>query len=289
MKYQVATFQIECEDSLMETAQDLLADAAAEAGFESFEPTELGLKAYAQKNLLDKEKLDENIENFDLPGVKITYNIADVEDQNYNQVWEDQGFDPIIVDDDIIIYDAKHAETFHPEQSKDHIEIGIDAVQAFGTGTHQTTRMIVSALLHMGVHDKRILDCGCGTGILGLAASKLGAKDIVGYDIDEWSVENAKHNAEINGVKNMEIYHGDANVLNHISGIFDIVLANINRNILLNDMAKFKSVMAANGTLILSGFYEEDVPLLLDKAKELGLHEKSRSIDEKWTCLSLEA
>ena len=154
--------------------------------------------------------------------------------------------------------------------------------------TKEAIRAIILYKSDVSPTDK-VVDCGCGTGILGLAASKLGAKDIVGYDIDEWSVENAKHNAEINGVENMEIYHGDANVLNHISGIFDIVLANINRNILLNDMAKFKSVMAANGTLILSGFYEEDVPLLLDKAKELGLHEKSRSIDEKWTCLSLEA
>ena len=160
---------------------------------------------------------------------------------------------------------------------------------AFGSGYHETTQGMMREILEMDIEGKTVLDMGCGTCILGILSAMRGASRVTAIDIDEWSVENAKHNAEINGVENMEIYHGDANVLNHISGIFDIVLANINRNILLNDMAKFKSVMAANGTLILSGFYEEDVPLLLDKAKELGLHEKSRSIDEKWTCLSLEA
>ena len=132
-----------------------------------------------------------------------------------------------------------------------------------------------------------MLDCGCGTGILGIAAKKLGAGEVVGYDIDDWSVENAKHNAEINGVE-MEILEGDKSVLSHVNGVFDVVLANINRNILLNDMAAFVDVMNMHATLILSGFYNEDSELLLLKAVELGLHEVDRKSEGNWCCLHLE-
>lgn len=192
--------------------------------------------------------------------------------------------------DQVVIYDAKHPELYPDTSNRpDIIEIGIEAKLAFGTGNHETTRMIIAQLLKMPVKTKRILDCGTGTGILGLTASKLGAKDVVGYDIDEWSVENAKHNAVLNGVDNMEVLFGNSCVLNHVSGVFDVVMANINRNILLEDMKLFRSVMNMGGTLILSGFYEEDVPVLLEKADELGLHEITRQVDNNWTCLVLGA
>ena len=132
-----------------------------------------------------------------------------------------------------------------------------------------------------------VLDCGCGTGILSIAAAKLGAENVVAYDIDEWSVNNARHNAEINTIGNISVYQGDANVLNHISGVFDIVMANINRNILLNDMTTFKSLMTTGSLLILSGFYLSDIPVLLDKAKELGLEEYGRKQNGEWACLVL--
>ena len=276
MKYLVATFNIETSADLMQACQDLLADGAAEAGFESFEETETGMEAYVQKDLFDKEALDAYIADFPIMDTQITYDIQDAEDKDWNQEWEEQGFDPIFVGDQGVIYDAI-------------IEIGIEAKLAFGTGNHETTRMIIAQLLKMPVKTKRILDCGTGTGILGLTASKLGAKDVVGYDIDEWSVENAKHNAVLNGVDNMEVLFGNSCVLNHVSGVFDVVMANINRNILLEDMKLFRSVMNMGGTLILSGFYEEDVPVLLEKADELGLHEITRQVDNNWTCLVLGA
>lgn len=288
MKYQVATFKIICNKQILQDAQDLIADAAGNSGFESFENINDGLKAYGQKDLIDKEALNESLKDFLLKDADIQYTLEDVVDEDWNKTWEDEGFNPIIIDDDIIIYDAKHIKRPYP-WNNNHIEIGIDAIQAFGTGTHQTTRMIVSVLLHSSLEGKRVLDCGCGTGILGITASKLGAKDIVGYDIDEWSVENARHNAEINHINNIEIYHGDAHVLNHICGVFDIVMANINRNILLQDMENFKSAIASDGTLILSGFYEEDIPILLDKAIFLGFHETKRIFDEKWACLVLQS
>jgi ribosomal protein L11 methyltransferase len=289
MKYYAIKFNIQTSNELMQIAKDLLTDCSAEAGCESFEETDNGIIAYAQQEVWDKEEMDSQIESFPLDDTKITYTIEEAEDKDWNQCWEDEGFDPITVDNKIVIYDAKHTtlDELCSFTDKAPIAIAIDAKLAFGTGTHQTTRMIVSTLLHSDIEGKRVLDCGCGTGILGITASKLGAQEVVGYDIDEWSVENTRHNAEINKVENMDVLHGDSTVLNHISGVFDIVLANINRNILLQDMHQFRDVMAGNSKLILSGFYEEDVPLLLEKAKELGLEEYGRKTDDNWCCLAL--
>ncbi len=290
MKYLVANFKIETTADLMQASRELVADGAAEAGFESFEDTEEGVKAYAQKDLFDKEALDNYLADFPIMDTHVSYDIQDAEDKDWNQEWEEQGFDAIYVGDQVVIYDAKHPELYPDTSDRpDLIEIGIEAKLAFGTGNHETTRMIISQLLNMPIKTKRVLDCGTGTGILGLTASKLGAKEIVGYDIDEWSVENAKHNAVLNGIENMEVLFGNSSVLNHVSGVFDIVLANINRNILLNDMKLFRSVMNVGATLILSGFYEEDIPILLEKAEELGMHEASRQVDNNWACLALEA
>ena len=286
MKYLVAKFKIATSEDLLQVCKDLLADSAAEAGFESFEETQEGLEAYVQKELFDKDALDASIADFPIEGTDISYTIEDAEDKDWNEEWEEQGFDPICVDDQVLIYDAKHPE-LHPTTSPDHIEIGIEAKLAFGTGNHETTRMIVSTLLNMNLYKIRVLDCGCGTGILGLVASKLGANEVVGYDIDEWSVENAKHNAQLNGVDNLEVYFGNASVINHISGVFDVVLANINRNILLEDMKSFRGVLNEGGYMILSGFYEEDIPVLLEKAKEFGLYESGRRTDNNWACLVL--
>ena len=289
MKYYAIKFNIQTSDDMLQVARDLLADCAAEAGCESFEDTDNGLTAYAQQEIWNQEEMDSQIENFPLLDTKITYTVEDAEDKDWNQCWEDEGFAPIIVDDKIVIYDAKHTTLDELSALNTNAEttIAIDAQLAFGTGTHQTTRMIVSTLLHSDIEGKRVLDCGCGTGILGITASKLGAQEVVGYDIDDWSVNNTRHNAEINKVENMEVLHGDSTVLNHISGMFDIVMANINRNILLQDMHQFRDVMSGNSTLILSGFYEEDVPLLLEKAKELGLEEYGRKTDDNWCCLAL--
>lgn len=286
MKYLVATFKIEVEADLMQVCRDLLADSSAEAGFESFEETEQGLEAYVQKDFFDKEALDNSIADFPIESAHITYEVKEAEDKDWNQEWEEQGFDPICIDDQILIYDAK-LHDLHPTTSPDHIEIGIEAKLAFGTGNHETTRMIVSTLLGMNLAKKRVLDCGCGTGILGIACAKMGASEIVGYDIDEWSVNNAQHNAQLNGVDNMEVLFGNASVINHISGMFDLVMANINRNILLADMKSFRSVLNEGGYLILSGFYNEDIPVLIEKAEELGLREVSRRDDEGWACLIL--
>lgn len=283
MKYKIADFKIACTPELTQIAKDLLPDLMGEVGFESFEDTPDGLKGYIPADLLDTNSLKQVLETFPLEGVNITYTLSDTEDKNWNEAWENTGFAPINIDNRVLVYDAR---TGRKPAGDSLINIGIEAKQAFGTGTHETTRMMIGAMLQLSLKGKRVLDCGCGTGILGIAALKLGAEAVVGFDIDEWSVENTQHNAAINEVDNIEVFHGDAHVLSHVSGVFDVVLANINRNILLNDMPAYLEIMNAGSVLIISGFYEEDVKLLDEKANSLGLVKTSQKSDNHWCCLT---
>lgn len=283
MKYKIADFKIACTPELTQIAKDLLPDLMGEIGFESFEDTPDGLKGYIPADLLDTNSLKQVLETFPLEDVNITYTLSDTEDKNWNEAWENTGFAPINIDNRVLVYDARAGKK---PAGDSLINIGIEAKQAFGTGTHETTRMMIGAMLQLSLRGKRVLDCGCGTGILGIAALKLGAEAVVGFDIDEWSVENTQHNAAINEVDNIEVFHGDAHVLSHVSGVFDVVLANINRNILLNDMPTYLEIMNAGSVLIISGFYEEDVKLLDEKANSLGLVKTSQKTDNHWCCLT---
>ena len=288
MKYYVANFDIECADELLQPARELLSAAACEAGFEAFEDTGNGIAGYVQRQLYDKEALDAAIADYMPEGTKVTYNIEEVPDQDWNQGWEDQGFEPIGVSDHLVIYDAKHTDMSMFAGDDGVMRIFIEARNAFGTGTHQTTRMILRRLLGMDLTGKSVLDCGCGTGILGIVALRLGANRVLGYDIDEWSSENAKHNAALNGVDNLDVLLGDASVLDGVKEEFDVVIANINRNVLLNDMTAFRSHLKTGGRLILSGFYETDVPMLEQAAKNNGLTIIDVVTDGEWACAMFE-
>lgn len=284
MKYFVANFKIECEAELMQPARELLSAAACEAGFEAFEDTDDGLLGYVQRPMYDKEALDAAIADYMPEGAAVSYAVEEVPDQNWNQGWEDEGFEPIGVSDNLVIYDAKHTDREMFAGDDGVMRIFIEARNAFGTGTHQTTRMILRRLLAMDVQGKSVLDCGCGTGILGITASRLGANPVLGYDIDEWSADNAQHNAALNGVENMSVMLGDASVLNNVAERFDVVIANINRNILIADMSAFRAHMKQGAQLILSGFYEADVPMIEAAAKEHGLSLCDVVTDEEWAC-----
>ncbi len=283
MKYYKAEFHIDCPQELKQTARELLADIAGETGFESFEDTDDGIDGYIQIDFLHRGALDEAIADFPLENTHIEYTLSGVVDENWNQTWEESGFEPIDIDGKLLVFDARKPIPDIDSQ----IAIGIEACKAFGTGTHETTQLILSQLIDIIKPDMRVLDCGCGTGILSIAASKLGAEEVVGYDIDEWSVKNTMHNATLNGVDNITAMEGDASVLSHVSGVFDVVMANINRNILLQDLDKFKEVLNMGGIIILSGFYTEDADLIVEKAKELGLEEKSRKEFNNWCTLTL--
>lgn len=288
MKYYVANFDIECADELLQPARELLSAAACEAGFEAFEDTDNGIAGYVQRPLYDKEALDAAIADYMPEGTQVTYNIEEVPDQDWNQGWEDQGFEPIGVSDHLVIYDAKHTDMSMFAGDDGVMRIFVEARNAFGTGTHQTTRMILRRLLGMDLTGKSVLDCGCGTGILGIVALRLGANRVLGYDIDEWSSENAKHNAALNGVDNLDVLLGDASVLDGVKEEFDVVIANINRNILLNDMTAFRSHLKTGGRLILSGFYETDVPMLEQAAQSNGLTIIDVVTDGEWACAMFE-
>ena len=265
MKYFEVAFNITTPQEHLQDARDLLAALAAEAGFETFEDTPEGIMGYVQQGLFDESALQQVIKDFPLNGTTIEYSLREAEDKDWNEQWEQEGFEPI------------HFQ---------HV-IEIDAHLAFGTGTHETTRMMVSTLLDLDLTDKRVLDCGCGTGILAIAAMKLGAAACTAYDIDEWSVDNTRHNAVINHVDITPLL-GDATVLDNLAGqTFDVVLANINRNILLADMPRFREHMRRNSILIISGFYQEDKALLEARANELGLQLVSQKEDQQWTCLLL--
>ena len=279
-------------------AADLLASLAGEAGFETFEETATGLKGYVQQSLFDEDVLKECIADFPFDGTSIIYNVREAEDRDWNEQWEQEGFEPIIVRSDesevrseITIHDGRHLPDTQSE-----ISIEIDAKLAFGTGTHETTRMICAQLISLlsphstlleNSGSARVLDCGTGTGILAIASLKLGAREAIGYDIDEWSVDNARHNAVINRVDSrFTSLLGDSSVISTIDGEFDLVLANINRNILLADMSRFVSKMHKGSVLILSGFYTADCPLLIEKAQSLGLSVISQNQDHDWACLT---
>ena len=289
MKYFVANFKIECEPELMQPARELLSAAACEAGFEAFEDTEDGLQGYVQRPLYNKEALDEAIADYMPEGATVTYDVEEVPDQDWNQGWEEEGFEPIGVSENLIIYDAKHTDMNMFAGNDGVMRIFIEARNAFGTGTHQTTRMILRRLLGMNLNGKKVLDCGCGTGILGIVASRLGADRVLGYDIDEWSSENDKHNATIKGKGNIDVKLSEETELNVVDEEFDVVIANINRNILINDMSAFKRHMKNDGCLILSGFYESDVPMLEKAAMDNAMSLKDVVTDEEWACALFEA
>ncbi|MES5168293.1 50S ribosomal protein L11 methyltransferase [Prevotella melaninogenica] len=287
MKYIQVKFTAEPDS---QDARDIIAALAAEVGFDSFTDGPDELVGYCQEDLFNKETLTEIIQRLPIPDVKVSFEAAKAEDKNWNEEWEKAGFDPIIIDNRCAIICKnmeEDATATYPQLETIPMKIAIDAQQAFGTGTHETTQMIVSLLLNQDLKEKRVLDCGCGTGILGIVAAKRGAKEVVSYDIDEWSVRNAEHNAELNGVE-LDVLEGDRRVFKHVSGVFDVILANINRNIILEDIDEFVNVMTTESKIILSGFYEQDAEAILQKANELGLKENQRLLNHDWCCLLLE-
>jgi len=283
-------------------ACDVLVAVAGEAGFESFEETSTGLLGYIQQSEFSEKVLQEELSDFPFEDVNIQYEVYEAEDRNWNEQWEQEGFEPIVIPPSVIIHDGRHLPDYADQRLHQPISIEIDAHLAFGTGNHETTRMICDTLQtifhqspiqnqkpsfqNITTTHTRVLDCGTGTGILSICALKLGAEKAVGYDIDEWSVDNARHNAVINQVdERFESLLGDASILSTINEEFDIVLANINRNILLQDMHLIKEKMSRESILILSGFYTKDTRLLIEKASAYDLSFLSQKEENNWACL----
>jgi len=280
MRYYEVNFTIEPS---IEAYTDVFSASLAEIGFETFVPNENGLQAYIQQSIFDEDKLRQTIGEFPFAEVLIKYDVAEAEYEDWNAVWEEEGFHPIIIDDNIVIHDVKHSDV--PNLPYD---ITISPKLAFGTGSHQTTRMIMRELSKLDLTGHKVIDAGTGTGILSIMCIKRGASEVFAYDIDEWSVENTKDNLLLNGIHNtVRVELGDATVLDKTNNT-DLIIANINRNILLNDLKTFCSKLNKKGLLLISGFYTEDSPLLIEAAKKEGLMLNKIESEDNWCMLLLE-
>jgi len=280
MKYYELNFTIE---PYIEAYGDVLSSSLAEIGFETFVPTDNGLQAYIQQQAFQEKQLQELIGEFPFADVKISFDKAEAAYEDWNAVWEEEGFHPIVIDDMIVIHDVKHTDV--PELPYDII---ITPKLAFGTGSHQTTRMIMRELARLNLTGKRVIDAGTGTGILTIMCIKRGAASAFAYDIDEWSIENTRDNLLLNGIYNqVTVKEGDASVLTQAEEA-DLLIANINRNILLNDLNAFCHKLNKQGELLLSGFYTEDAPLLIEEARKESMKLLRKESDENWCMLLLE-
>lgn len=262
MKYFEVTFTT---TPCNETVNDVVSALAGEIGFESFVEWENGVQAYVQQSLFDEEALEEMVANFPLPDTQITYTVQEAEDKDWNEEWEKNFFQPIVIGDRCCIH-----STFHKDTPQTEYEILINPQMAFGTGHHETTSSIINELLDADLKGKSVLDMGCGTSILAILASMRGADPITAIDIDDWCVNNSRDNIELNGISNITVELGDANLLKGREP-FDVIIANINRNILLADMAQYAACMHSGSELYMSGFYVQDIPAIQAKAESLGM------------------
>ena len=261
---------------------DILIAEMSEIGFEGFQYTDTGFTAYISCQQFDKKKI-QNLEFLQwLPSdYQIDWNSSVLEDRDWNLEWE-KNFTPILIDKRILIRAG-----FHPTVPGIEYEIIIEPKMSFGTGHHPTTTLMLEILLDFleQIKNKKVLDMGCGTGILSIMAAKLGAHAVTGIDIDEWAYKNAMENIENNHLRHIEIKIGDAGLLEK-ENKFDFILANINRNILLTDMPFYIHHLEDQGILILSGFYAQDLPFIQKKAEEEGMILINQKTNQNWTAVS---
>ena len=260
-----------------EIVNSILSASIAGIGFESFVETELGTTAYIAADSFDEQVIKEILENFPVEA-SVTYTHELVEGKDWNEEWEKNYFKPLVIDNRCIIQ-----STFHNEPAIYEYNIVIDPKMAFGTGHHQTTELIIRELLNKDLTGKSVLDMGCGTAILAILASMRGADPILAIDIDQWAYDNAIENLQLNNRNNIEVKIGGAELLGNQT--FDIILANINRNILLNDISVYTSVLNKNGELYMSGFYVEDIPAIQQECEKNGLEFCYNTENNNWTAV----
>ena len=264
-----------------ETVTDILALFLSEAGYESFVADNDGLTAYIKNELFDRDTVNDIISAF--PIQDISMDVADVfvEGRDWNQEWEQHYFKPIIVDGRCVIHSSFHKDIPHAEY-----DIVIDPKMAFGTGHHQTTSLIIARLLEMDLDDKSLIDMGTGTGILAILAAMRGANPVTAIEIDPMAHVNAVENVSLNGHPEIKVILGDATALANVQSA-DILLANINRNIIVGDMEAYAGALKNGGTMILSGFYEEDIPVIAEAANRYGLKQVNYTSRDRWASLCL--
>ena len=267
--------QVICDPAFSE----ILMAEIAEVGFDSFLETEKGFEAYVENEKFDRHQLSAVQEKYRHVNPLIFFQDK-IQKQNWNEEWE-RNLEPIIVDGKCLI----RAE-FHKVKKKYPYEIIITPKMSFGTGHHQTTYLMIKNQMDIDHRDKRVMDAGCGTAILSIMASKLGAHEVEAFDIDDWSVINGRENIGNNGCKNIRLHQGKIGEVN-ISGLFDIILANINKNVLLAELEIYSQFLNKEGYLLLSGFYLRDIVDIKKEAAHHGLKERQRDERETWAALLL--
>ena len=271
MKYIEVKIQI---TPCSEVSTDLLSAFLGEIGFDSFVSFEEGLFAYIPSSLFDEDRMKRS---FALVPVDcaIDYSVIEIPDRNWNEEWEKNYFTPIVIGNECVVHSSFHTDI--PEVKYD---ILIDPKMSFGTGHHETISTMMEMMLKTSFEKKVVLDMGCGTAILSILASMRGAKSVTGVDIDEWAYENALENIQLNHISNMDILLGGSE---QIAGKkYDIILANINRNVLLENMKIYSACMNENSELYMSGFYKEDIPVICEEANHCGLVLETYTEKNRW-------
>ncbi len=258
-----------------EIGTEILIAELGEKPFESFIETDEGFSAYIQKNLWAENVL-EDIQLLENESFKISYTIEEIEQVNWNEEWE-KNFEPIDVDG------ICHVRAPFHEKTDAKFDIIIEPKMSFGTGHHETTHMMIQHILENNFEGKKTLDMGCGTAILAILAEMKGAKPIDAIDIDNWCYLNSIENAERNNCSEISVYEGDASLLPGKK--YDVIIANINRNILLNDMQQYVDCLNENGELYLSGFYEEDIEAINESCESRGLTFVKKHQRNNWVAL----
>ncbi|MBS1445040.1 MAG: 50S ribosomal protein L11 methyltransferase [Odoribacter sp.] len=279
MDYTAINFNI---TPFSEEIADILIATMSSIGYEGFQYTDTGFTAYITCEQFEEERI-QKLEILQSLAVdyQIDWNFSVLQDRDWNLEWE-KNFTPIVVDNRILIRAG-----FHPTIPGIDYDIIIEPKMSFGTGHHPTTTLMLETLLDFSgqMKGKRVLDMGCGTGILSILAAKLGASTVTGIDIDEWSYRNARENIENNQLQNIQIKIGNAGLLEKEKE-FDFILANINRNILLTDMPFYERCLKDGGILIMSGFYTQDLPSIRQKAAELGMTYGDQKMKQNWVAVS---
>jgi len=257
-------------------SRDIIAAHLSEFDFESFEDSKTGLKAYIPENKYSESDVKERLTEIGRL-IPFSWGVKFIAEQNWNETWE-KNFEPVWVAGKCFIRAPFHAENHEAEY-----ELVIEPKMSFGTAHHETTAMMIELILKKNWAGKKVLDMGCGTGVLAILTSKMGATEIVAIDNDEWAFLNAVENVERNNTGNIKVLQGDDVLIGNQK--FDVILANINRNILLAQLQSYANALNSGGEIFLSGFYEEDAPVLLNEARKFHLSLQQKNMKNRWVAM----
>jgi ribosomal protein L11 methyltransferase len=282
MEYYKITFVYESSRIETQTINDLLASELGGIEFESFISETHGLTAFITVDKYHSPTLKKCLNNFPLSGIRIHFTKERIKARNWNEEWEKNYFQPIRIGAKCII-----RASFHPEESGFDYPIVIDPKMSFGTGNHATTRLMLNEILQIDLKNRELLDIGCGTAILSILAAQKGASRIIAIDIDEWAYNNAIENCRLNATGNIHVALGGAEQIEKF-GTFDYIFANINRNILLNDIQTYAPALKKGGILFMSGFYTEDIPAIEKACNNNDLRLLSFTEQDNWAAVKIQ-